>query len=132
MKRLLALALIALTACQNANTLPPTTSKSTVSANGITLTSEDVRSVDHVLNFEITGLPAPSNTSNYHWIALTKVSEPDDFYLDWTSFLQDQSPSAKGRLKLSDPVPGDYELRLYLNWPAERYVVALRKRVKFQ
>ena len=69
-----------------------------------------------------SGLPGNQND----WITLTRASEPDTTYGDW--FYTYGQKSGTYTFKVAEP--GDYEVRVYYDWPNGGYVV--RKRVKIK
>jgi TolB-like protein len=69
-----------------------------------------------------SGLPGNQND----WITLTRASEPDTSYGDW--FYTYGQKSGTYAFKVTEP--GDYEVRVYYDWPNGGYVV--RKRIKIK
>jgi len=69
-----------------------------------------------------SGLPGNQND----WIALTNASEPDTSYGDW--FYTNGQKSGSYSFKVVQP--GDYEVRIYYDWPNGGYIV--RKRIKIK
>ncbi len=69
-----------------------------------------------------SGLPGNQND----WITLTKASEPDTTYGDW--FYTSGQRSGTYSFKVTEP--GDYELRVYYNWPDGGYIVQKRVKIK--
>jgi hypothetical protein len=62
-----------------------------------------------------------------HWIALTPIDQPDTVYGMWTYIPRNVS-NHDGSLT-APGVPGQFELRLYLNWPEGDHVVVKRQTV---
>jgi TolB-like protein len=69
-----------------------------------------------------SGLPGNQND----WITLTKTSEPDTTYGDW--FYTYGQRSGTYSFKISEP--GDYEVRVYYDWPNGGYIVQKRIKIK--
>ncbi len=69
-----------------------------------------------------SGLPGNQND----WITLTKASEPDTTYGDW--FYTYGQKSGSYSFKVAEP--GDYEVRIYYDWPNGGYVVQKRIKIK--
>jgi TolB-like protein len=62
--------------------------------------------------------------SRFDWITLVKSSEPDTTYGEWT-YTDGQK---KGSYTFTAGSPGEYEIRVYFDWPVGGYLV--KKRVK--
>lgn len=71
-----------------------------------------------------SGLPGNQND----WITLTKASEPDTTYGDW--FYTYGQKSGTYSFKISEP--GDYEVRVYYDWPNGGYIVQKRIKIKIK
>ena len=69
-----------------------------------------------------SGLPGNQND----WITLTNASEPDTTYGDW--FYTYGQKSGSYSFKIAEP--GDYEVRIYYDWPNGGYVVQKRIKIK--
>lgn len=69
-----------------------------------------------------SGLPGNQND----WITLTKASEPDTTYGDW--FYTSGQRSGTYSFKVAEP--GDYEVRIYYDWPNGGYIVQKRIKIK--
>jgi TolB-like protein len=69
-----------------------------------------------------SGLPGNQND----WITLTRASEPDTSYGDW--FYTYGQKSGTYSFKVAEP--GDYEVRIYYDWPNGGYVVQKRIKIK--
>ncbi len=69
-----------------------------------------------------SGLPGNQND----WITLTKASEADNIYGDWFYTRGQRS----GTYSFNVTEPGDYEVRVYYNWPDGGYVVQKRIKIK--
>ena len=69
-----------------------------------------------------SGLPGNQND----WITLTRASEPDTTYGDW--FYTYGQKSGSYTFKITEP--GDYEVRVYYDWPNGGYVVRGRLKIK--
>jgi hypothetical protein len=69
-----------------------------------------------------SGLPG----NQKDWITLSRASEPDTSYGDW--FYTYGQKSGTYAFKVTEP--GDYEVRVYYDWPNGGYVV--RKRIKIK
>jgi len=69
-----------------------------------------------------SGLPGNQND----WITLTRASEPDTTYGDW--FYTYGQRSGTYSFKITEP--GDYEVRVYYDWPNGGYIVQKRIKVK--
>lgn len=67
-----------------------------------------------------TGLPGNKND----WITLVKSSEPDSTYGPWFY----TSGQRSGTYSFGTVEPGEYEIRVYFDWPNGGYIV--RKRIK--
>lgn len=67
-----------------------------------------------------SGLPGNQND----WITLVRASEPDSTYGSWFY----TSGQKSGTYSFGTVEPGDYEIRIYFDWPNGGYIV--RKRVK--
>jgi len=72
------------------------------------------------VTIKYSGLPGNQND----WLTLIKSSEPDTTYGDW--FYTYGQKSGTYSFKVTEP--GDYEVRVYYDWPNGGYVV--RKRIK--
>ncbi|MBN1698017.1 MAG: hypothetical protein JW881_10925 [Spirochaetales bacterium] len=71
-----------------------------------------------------TGLPG----NKTDWITLVKASEPDDTYAQWSY----TDGKEDGSVTFNGVVPGEYEIRLYFDWPAGGYVVQKRLTITVQ
>jgi len=69
-----------------------------------------------------SGLPGNRND----WITLTRASEPDTSYGDW--FYTYGQKSGTYSFKVAEP--GDYEVRIYYDWPNGGYIVQKRIKIK--
>ncbi len=72
----------------------------------------------------ITYSDLPGNQND--WITLVKESEPDTVYGDW--FYTYGQKSGSYTFKIAEP--GDYEVRVYYDWPNGGYVVQKRIKIK--
>lgn len=81
-------------------------------------TDKDTYAPNEKLIVQYAGLPnTPGN-----WIAIAKKGDADSSYGQWT-FTGDKT---SGSWEILAPPAGEYEARLYLNWPAGGYNVAAR------
>jgi len=73
------------------------------------------------ITVNVTGLPG----NKTDWLTLVKASDPDDTYGQW--FYTDGKPSG---VFTFDKVPaGEYEIRLYYDWPSGSYNVEGRVKI---
>jgi hypothetical protein len=73
--------------------------------------------------FEVAWVNTPGNQQD--WITLVPVGTPDNRWGQWT-YLKNRTA---GSYKFSAPKSGDYEVRLYYDWPAGGFEVIERLRV---
>jgi len=66
----------------------------------------------------------PGNSRD--WVSIVKAQKPDSQYVSWTF----TSGKRKGEFSAKDLPPGEYEARLYLDWPDGGYKVQDRYRFK--
>ena len=69
-----------------------------------------------------SGLPGNQND----WITLVKASEPDSTYGAWFY----TSGKRSGTYSFGVVEPGDYEVRIYFDWPNGGYIVQKRLKIK--
>lgn len=74
------------------------------------------------ITINYSGLPG----NQQDWITLVPAGTPDDTYGDWFYTYGQKS----GSYTFKPQPPGDYELRVYFNWPDGGYVVQKRIRIK--
>lgn len=74
------------------------------------------------ITVKYAGLPGNSQD----WITLVSASEPDTTYGEWF-YTQGQR---KGEYTFKPVSPGNYEVRIYFNWPDGGYIVQKRIRIK--
>jgi hypothetical protein len=103
---------------------PPSVS---AAPESVALTAPNTVSLGQCVPFQLSNLPPLLPNSAYHWITLVKASDSDVVYNDYhaiygsvTTFHAQLKPPA---------TPGQYELRLYLQWFQGAYTVALRRPV---
>ena len=108
--------LLVLTAC------PSGPKTSSISANGVTVTALEEAKAGEAVSVRLEGLPG----NPQDWVTLIKASESDQTYGEWT-----YTGGLKTFTKQFTPTEtGDYEVRVYFNWPNGGYEVKVRKPLK--
>lgn len=74
------------------------------------------------ITINYSGLPGNA----HDWITLVRTGTPDDTYGEW--FYTNGQKS--GSYTFAPQEPGDYEVRVYFNWPDGGYVVQKRIKIK--
>ncbi|MBN1524744.1 MAG: hypothetical protein JW904_09685 [Spirochaetales bacterium] len=84
-------------------------------------TAKKVYSSDENINIEYSGFPG----NDQDWITLVKSGDSDKTYGEW--FYTEGKKS--GSYTFGKVKPGEYEIRVYFDWPAGGYVVQTRIQV---
>jgi len=84
--------------------------------------SKTVYSRSERITVKFSGLPG----NQYDWLTLIKASADDTTYGEW--FYTNGQRS--GTYSFKPVVPGDYEVRVYFNWPGGGYKVQKRIKIK--
>lgn len=100
--------------------IPADDSTNNASGNAIVKPSKTIYSRFEQITVSYSGLPG----NQQDWITLIRSSEPDNTYGEW--FYTSGQRSGSHTFNVTEP--GDYEVRVYYNWPDGGYIV--QKRIK--
>lgn len=84
--------------------------------------SKNIYASDEQIEITYSGMPG----NKQDWITLIKASEPENTYGEW--FYTSGQKSGSYSFKVVEP--GDYEIRVYYNWPSGGYTV--HKKIKIR
>ncbi|MBN1410490.1 MAG: hypothetical protein JW969_06570 [Spirochaetales bacterium] len=85
-------------------------------------TSKKVYTDAESITVTYAGLPG----NEYDWITLVAADEPDESYGNWFY----TQGAGTGSRSFPQVKPGDYEIRVYYNWPDGGYIVQARIKIK--
>jgi hypothetical protein len=104
---LLPLVLVGTPACQQSATEPA--SEETANAAPLAQSDKDTYTEGETVTVTYSNLPG----NEQDWISVTAAAEPDDTYGEWFY----TQGATEGTYTFNELEPGEYEVRVYFNWP---------------